>query len=221
MKIIGYQRVSTDRQADEGYSLEAQRQDIERYCQLYGLELILIISDEGESGANLERDGIKRALIMLTGGVAEGLVVAKLDRLTRSVKDLGYLLETYFTKYALMSVADKIDTSTAAGRLVLNIVVSVSQWEREAISERTKKALAIKKGNGERVGNITYGKRLSLDGIHLEDDPHEAEVLNTVKRMWHDNKPYHAISDYLIFSNIFTRNGKPHTYSAIHRMAHL
>lgn len=217
MRILGYIRVSTDKQADEGYSLEAQRQDIIRYCELYGLELIEIVSDEGVSACSLERFGMQKIFRGLESGIADGVVVAKLDRLTRSVKDLGYLLEEYFGKYVLMSVADKIDTSSASGRLVLNIVVSVSQWEREAISERTKKALNVKKGNRERTGNIPYGKRLSVDGIHIEDCDGEQKIIRKVKGLRDSGASYLEIRE----SGIQTRNGKPFSISSLHKMVNL
>lgn len=220
IRVLGYIRVSTDKQADEGYSLEAQRQDIERYCELYNLELIDIIADEGESAGTLERPGIERALGILKSEVAEGLVVAKLDRLTRNVKDLGYLLEEYFSKYALMSVSDKIDTSTASGRLVLNIIISVAQWEREAISERIKKAMDIKRGNRERIGNIPYGKRLTSDGIHLEDNPQEQEIISMIKSLRSDGITYETI-EHTLKLNRRNREGNPFTISAIHRIANL
>lgn len=221
IKCVGYVRVSTDKQADEGYSLEAQRQDINRYCQLYNLELIEIIADEGLSACNLDRDGIQKALNMLSVGIADGLIVAKLDRLTRSVRDLSYLLETYFTRYTLMSVADKIDTSSASGRLVLNIIMSVAQWEREAISERVKKALDVKRGKGERVGGIPYGKKLAPDGVHLEDNPDESVVISAAKDMKEGNMTYRAICKQLNVAGNRNREGKHFTLSAVHRMVTL
>ena len=86
--------------------------------------------------------------------------VAKLDRLTRSVKDLCGLLELFEKrKVALISVAESLDTGSAAGRLVITIMGAVSQWEREAIGERTRDALRHKRGQGRRVGNIAFGCR--------------------------------------------------------------
>lgn len=218
MRIVGYVRVSTEMQADEGYSLIAQKQDIERYCQLYNLELLDIITDNGLSACNLERPGIQRALKMLSIGLAEGLVVAKLDRLTRSVRDLSYLLEKYFTKYALMSVADKIDTTSASGRLVLNIIMSVAQWEREAISERVKKAMDVKRCRGERIGSIPYGKMLSADKIHLEDNPDEGIVISAAKDMKEGQMTYREICKRLNVSGNRNREGRPFTLSAVHKM---
>jgi DNA invertase Pin-like site-specific DNA recombinase len=92
---------------------------------------------------------------MLDAGTAEGLVVVKLDRLTRSVRDLGELVQRYFA--AERSVADSIDTRSAAGRLVLNVLASVAQWEREATCERTRDALGHLKASGVRLGGEGLG----------------------------------------------------------------
>src|SRR5437763_1016789 len=116
------------------------------------------------------------------GGAAEALLVVKLDRLTRSVVDLGSLVERYFApgKAALLSVGEQIDTRSAAGRLVLNVLASVSQWEREAIGERTATAMQHKARQGEYTGGqAPYGRRVASDGSQLEPHPDE-EAARTV-----------------------------------------
>ena len=105
---------------------------------------------------------------MIRSGKASGLVIAKLDRLSRSVVDWNTLIDGYFGEKAgkqIFSVADSIDTRTAAGRLVLNVLMSVAQWERETIGERTKDALQHKIRNGERCGKVRFGFRLADDGV--------------------------------------------------------
>ena len=92
-KVIGYIRVSTDKQADHGISLDAQRAKLEAYASLYDICLTEIIVDAGVSAKTLQRPGLQRALSMLRKGQANALLVGKLDRLTRSVKDLGTLVE--------------------------------------------------------------------------------------------------------------------------------
>jgi len=152
-RVIGYIRVSTAQQADEGVSLEAQRTKLAAYATAMDLELVAIVEDAGVSAKTLDRPGLRRALGMLEAGEADGLLVAKLDRLTRSVRDLGLLIESHFGhRFALLSVGDSIDTRSASGRLVLNVLCSVSQWEREAISERTRDALAHLKSTGVQLG---------------------------------------------------------------------
>jgi site-specific DNA recombinase len=98
----------------------------------------------------------------------DAVVVAKLDRLTRSVKDLADLLERFNRcGVALISISESLDTQSAAGRLVLNIMTAVSQWEREAIGERTRDAMRHKKAKGERVGNIPFGTSFQWIGNTL------------------------------------------------------
>src|SRR5207302_10417331 len=160
-RTIAYLRVSTDKQADRGVSLDAQRAKVNAYAELYDLELADVIVDAGESAKSLDRPGLQRALAMLKAGKAEALLVVKLDRLTRSVADLGRLVERYFTpgKAALLSVGEQIDTRSAAGRLVLNVLASVSQWEREAIGERTATAMQHKAKQGEYTGASASSRR--------------------------------------------------------------
>ena len=113
-----------------------------------------IVCDDGYSAKSLDRPGIKRALAMLTEKRVNAIVVVKLDRLTRSVKDLGFLCDTYFREgmpHSLLSVSDAIDTRSASGKLMLNVLMSVAQWEREAISERTQEAMNELKRRGVRL----------------------------------------------------------------------
>ena len=151
MRTIGYVRVSTDKQADRGISLEAQAGKIRAMALVQGAELSDIIVDSGESAKSLNRPGMAKLLALVDGGKVKGVIVAKLDRLTRSVKDLCELLERFERKgVALVLVAESLDTGSAAGRLVLNIMAAVSQWEREAIGGRTRDALHHKRSQGER-----------------------------------------------------------------------
>ena len=130
MAVYGYVRVSTERQADEGVSLDAQRAKLRAHCAALDLELVAVEADEGVSAKTLDRPALQRAFAMLREHQADALLVPKLDRLTRRVVDLGHLIETYFAegRWALVSVADQIDTRTAAGTQVAVEVV-----ESEAI----------------------------------------------------------------------------------------
>lgn len=157
-KVVGYVRVSTEGQADAGVSLEAQTAKLRAFAIAMELELVEVIVDAGVSAKTLNRPGLSRALARLEAGEASGLLVAKLDRLTRSVRDLGDLVERFFaSRFALLSVADSIDTRSAAGRLVLNVLTSVAQWEREATAERTRDALAHLKAEGVKLGGAALG----------------------------------------------------------------
>jgi site-specific DNA recombinase len=162
MRVVGYVRVSTDKQAERGLSLEAQAEKLQQYAALYELELVALDVDRGASAKTLKRPGLQDALDRLEAGTAEGILVVKLDRLTRSVRDMGELIERYFRQYSLMSVSEQIDTRTAAGRMVLNILATVSQWEREIISERTSEAMQYRKTQG-----LPYCKAVFTDAAVL------------------------------------------------------
>lgn len=160
-RVVGYVRVSTEGQADGGISLDAQRAKLIAYAEAMDLELVGIEEDAGLSAKTITaRPGLLRALAHLDSRAADGLLVAKLDRLTRSVRDLGDLVERYFAqRFSLLSLGDSIDTRTASGRLVLHIIGSVAQWEREAIGERTRDALGHLQRQGVRLGGEALGWR--------------------------------------------------------------
>src|ERR1035438_9937124 len=119
MLTIGYIRVSTDRQAEQGVSLEAQDAKVRAMATVQGAKLDEVIVDGGESAKSLNRPGLQRLLSLVKTGKVRAVIIAKLDRLTRSVKDLCDLLELFDKKnVALVSVAESLDTASAAGRLV-------------------------------------------------------------------------------------------------------
>jgi len=217
-KVAGYIRVSTDKQAESGQSIETQVEQIRKYAALYDLGIIDTIIDDGYSASNLDRPGLKQIFAMLDTGIVQGVIITKLDRLTRSVFDLGYLLKNYMDKYRFMSVYDKFDTDTASGRMILSILTTVSQWEREVISERTKAVLQYKKAQGERVGNIPYGYKLALDGVHLEEHLREQEILKAVTLMRKSGMTLNEISKDVRLRGYQSRNGKPFGISSIHAM---
>jgi DNA invertase Pin-like site-specific DNA recombinase len=220
-KTIAYLRVSTDKQADRGVSLDAQRAKVHAYAELYDLELAEVIVDAGESAKSLDRPGLKRALGMLKAGEAEALLVVKLDRLTRSVVDLGTLVEQYFTpgKAALLSVGEQIDTRSAAGRLVLNVLASVSQWEREAIGERTATAMQHKARQGEYTGGqAPYGRRVAADGARLELHPGEEEARAVARELRAEGLSLRRVAAELERRGLRSRTGRGFAPVQVKRM---
>jgi DNA invertase Pin-like site-specific DNA recombinase len=193
--------------------LEAQRADIQRYCELYKLELVEIICEEG-SGKNLkDRPGLQRALAML-GSEAAGLVITKLDRLTRSVRDLATLLEHYFdagsslTEPAILaSVGEQIDTRSPAGRLMLHILASVSQWEREVIGERTRRGLKQRQAEGVVLGRPCFGK---------QND--EQAVVARVLQYHEAGQTIRGIVQSLRAEGMISTSGKPIGIGQVHRI---
>ena len=209
-RTIGYIRVSTDKQAEHGISLEAQEAKLRAYAALYDLELIAIEVDAGESASSLERPALRRALAALRKGTAKALLVVKLDRLTRSVRDLSDLVEKYFAsgKRALLSVGEQVDTRTASGRGVLNILTSVAQMERELIGERTAAAMAHLREQGKRCSGIApYGYRHV--GDVLESDQVEQEVLVQARALHSVGMSLRAIAATLAERGVMARCGRP------------
>jgi site-specific DNA recombinase len=209
---IGYIRVSTDEQASDGVSLAVQRAKLEAYAALYNLELVEIVEDAGVSAKSLDRPGLRRALGRLDRGEADGLVIAKLDRLSRSVGDWDTLIRDYFGERAgkqLWSVQDAIDTRTAAGRLVLNVLMSVAQWERETIAERTRDALRYKMSRGERCGSLRFGYDLAEDGVTLVPNLDEQRTLALMRRLKAEGLSLRRIAGELDRLGIRPKEGKP------------
>jgi len=208
MKAIGYARVSTDKQADRGVSLEAQTAKVQAMAAVQDAQLVEVIIDAGESAKSLNRPGMERLLSLVDSGAVDVVIVAKLDRLTRSVRDLAELLERFQKRgVSLVSVAESLDTGSAAGRLVLNIMVSVSQWEREAIGERTRDAMRHKRNSGERAGTVPFGYRLATDGIRLEAEPREQEIIGRIRALSKEGHSTRRIAETLNREGYRTRRG--------------
>jgi DNA invertase Pin-like site-specific DNA recombinase len=177
-------------------------------CIVQGVELLEIVVDAGASAKDLNRPGIQRILELVDARAVSVVIIPKLDRLTRSVRDLGLLLERLQRReVSLVSLADSLDTATASGRLVLNIMTSVAQWEREAVGERTKDVIRHKRSKGERIGTVPYGFQVGADGVRLELHLREQETLLAIQSMREAGRPFQAIADALNGQGIATRAG--------------
>lgn len=218
MKVIGYIRVSTQEQDQSGLGLADQEAKIRAYCDLYSLSLVGIEKDAA-SGKNMERPGLQKALAMLKSGQVDGIIVSKLDRLTRSVKDMGILLDEYFAKkFSLFVVTEQVDTRTPAGRFVLNLLASVAEWERQEISVRTTAALTVKKNKGEKTGgNVPYGYDCDDNG-KLTQNQKEQETIARIKALRENNYTFEAISNILNRDCILTKLGKQWSKASVFKI---
>src|SRR6185369_9822776 len=181
---IGYVRVSTEEQALEGVSLDAQRAKIDQYCDLHGLTLAHVYADEGLSGKRADnRPGLQEAVCAACRAKA-ALVVYSLSRLARSTRDAIDIAERMNKCGAdLISITEKIDTTTGMGRFFFTTIAALAQLERDQISERTAAALAHMKANGRRVGGIPYGYTVSSDGETLVECCHEQKTVALIRRL--------------------------------------
>ena len=153
MRVLGYVRVSTDEQSNSGAGLEAQRRAIVAECERRGWQLVEVIDDAGFSAKDLKRPGVQEALRALEAGDASALVVAKLDRLSRSMIDFTALMgKAQKQGWALVALDCAVDTTTPTGEAMANMLATFAQFERRLISQRTREALAVKKAQGVRLG---------------------------------------------------------------------
>jgi len=205
-RVIGYCRVSTEDQATNGVSLDAQRARIEAFAVATGLVLDDILVDQGVSAKTLARPALGAILDGVRAGAIGTVVVLKLDRLTRSTRDLAELLDLFARSgAALVSVSESLDTGSAAGRMVVNMLGVVAQWEREAIAERTVTALAHKRARGDVYGPTPFG--FSREGSRLVADDRQQEALAKIKRLDAAGASYREIARTLEADGIATHRG--------------
>lgn len=162
-----YLRVSTEAQADEGYSLAAQAEKLEAYCRMKGIAAFQRYVDGGFSGSNLTRPAITDLVEAIRAGNVERVVVYKLDRLSRSQKDTLYLIEDVFMPHGVdfVSINENIDTGSPYGRAMIGILSAFAQLERENIFLRTRMGMVerVKQGFWPGGGKIPFGYDYDAD----------------------------------------------------------
>lgn len=222
--VIGYARVSTgDRQE---LSVENQVNAIHG-CELGGAISELI--EDRESAKSLNRPGMERLMQLINAGRVRTIVVWKLDRLTRSVRDLCNLVELFERRnVALVSLNETIDTETAAGRMFVKMIALISEWERETISERTVSVLTHKKAKGERLGNVPYGysadkNERGPDGrtviaARLIPNEDELKVIAEIQRLRGEGVTLMGIAQRLNENGVKTRRGTDWRFQYVDRI---
>jgi site-specific DNA recombinase len=210
-RALGYCRCSTAEQANEGMSLEVQRSKILAYCSLNDMELADTIIDAGISGKSLSRPGIQEVLERLRSGEANAIVVLKLDRLSRSTRDVLQLTQmVQDNDWQLHSIGEKLDSSSASGRFTITILSVLAQMELELVGERTSQALQHKKSNGETLGTTPMGFTSSTNGDGLRIlVPNETEqsVLKKISSLRESGSNYSEIARNLNKDGIPTKRG--------------
>ena len=212
-KAIGYIRVSTTEQASEGVSLEAQRAKIAAWAVANDYELVAIHEDAGITGTSMEKRAGLQAAIAATGkGMA--LVAYSFSRLARSTADMLEIASGLEKKGAdLVSLTEKIDTTTAAGRMVFRMLAVLSEFERDIISERTTNALAHKKAQGQVYSALPLGYA-NADGKLVPIDE-ELLVVAEIKDMRGQGKTLREIADDLNGRGIGGKRGGKYHASTI------
>ena len=207
MNAVAYLRVSTAEQATDGVSLDAQKERAAAWCKANGYALAAVYSDI-LSGARAEnRPGLRAALEAACKGRA-ALVVYSLSRLARSVRDTLTIAERLDKAGAdLVSLSEKIDTSSAAGKMLFRMLAVWAEFERDVIAERTRAALTYKRHQAERVGKVPFGYDLAADGIHLEPNAQEQNILALIRDLRADGLTLREIAAELTRRGVATKEG--------------
>lgn len=193
MRVIGYMRVSTEEQGDSGAGLEAQEAAIRAEVTRRGWELVELRHDVASGKSMRKRDNLGATLRDLASGHAETLVVAKLDRLSRSVLDFAGIMETAAAEGWSLAVLDLgVDTTTPNGKLIANIMIALAEWERELIGQRTRDALRVVRARGTKVGRKS----------NVDD-----ETMRLIRILRDEGKSWQKIADALERNAIPTAQG--------------
>jgi site-specific DNA recombinase len=213
---VGYIRVSTD---EQHLSMDAQRERVSAYCLARGWRLAGVVEDHGQSGKSLDRPGMRKVMAMMEARAVDAVVVLKLDRLTRSTPDLHTLLGVAErTRTSLVSVCETIDTGSAAGRLMLNVMTAVAEWEREAIAERTSAALRVKAQRGERVGRHAAIGSKAGEGARAEAEARTLELLRDAVVTGKVACNLRPLSQWLASQGCVSRTGRAYAHNVVGTM---
>lgn len=201
MKFVCYHRVSTKRQGKSGLGLEAQKRDIQLYLDNYAETPFEVIGEytDIESGANSDRVGLSEA-IELAKSTGSTLLIAKLDRLSRSVAFIAKVMEQ-------KNLSLRIATMPNADKFQLHIYAALAEQEREFISIRTKTALAAAKARGVKLGGVRPNQENSRAALVKLADDNAMRVKTLIKDYRASGKAYRYIADQLNALSVPTANG--------------
>lgn len=206
--MIGYTRVSSDGQAQDGVSLEAQEAKIRLYAEFADGELLAVFCDAGVSGFRADRRPEFLAAVDRACREKATLVVYSLSRFARHTREGLELIERLTRAGAdLVSLSERIDTTTAAGKMMVTMLLGFAQMERDLASERTTMALAHKKAKGERVGQVPYGWQVAADGVALVADPEEQAMIADARELRAAGLSLRKIGDRLAERGLLPRTG--------------
>lgn len=196
MRVAIYIRVSTMDQVD-GFSLDNQRERLMAYCTAQGWKDVIIYMDDGESGSNMDRPGLKRMIRHVKEKKIDAVVVLKLDRLSRRQKDVLYLLEEVFEGNGVVfkSATEPFDTSTPLGKAMIGVLAVFAQLERDMIVERTMSGKLQRLRSGKHHGgHAPFGYRWKEDGDELEIVADEADTVQEIFLRFLDGESYSKIA---------------------------
>ena len=215
-----YVRVSTEEQAKEGFSIRAQQDKLKDFIKIKGWELYDVYIDEGISGKNItERPAINRLIADVMQKKVENVLVFKIDRLTRSTKDLITLMETFNNNNcAFNSLMESIDTGTPSGRMFIKIIGIFAEFERENLIERVSVALEKKVREGYTISgfSVPYGYIRENGNREITINEEESKIVKEIFSMYlSKHKTLYDIAKTLTMRNIKTGSGNEWNASSV------
>jgi len=213
-----YIRVSTDEQAEHGFSIRAQEEKLRYYAQIKEWPIYRVYIDEGKSGKNIYRPALQLLLQDIKNGIIKNVLVFKIDRLTRSTKDLIELID-YFQKYNcdFNSLTELIDTSSPTGRMFIKIIGLFAEFERETIVERIKVGCERKVKEGYSLCSSTpsYGYYKEKGNNIQQVDCHESPIVQKIFNDFNNGISLESIKKSLNSLQIKTKKGHNWTIKAL------
>lgn len=201
IKVAAYIRVSTEEQAEEGYSIQAQEEMARKYCEMQDKELVKVYADKGISGKSTkDRLALEELIRESEKGLFNEVVVWKTSRLARNVLDLAQIVNTLErNKVAFRSLSEPYDTSTPQGKLMMNMLGSFAEFERTTIIENLRMGMNTRARQGYKNGGKLLGYRSEGTGrdSKLVIVEKEAEIIRIIFRMYSEGKGYKAIANHL------------------------
>jgi site-specific DNA recombinase len=210
MKVAIYIRVSTEDQAKEGYSLEVQREYLEAFAKREGLEIFKVYQDDGISGYSAERPALKELLKDAQEKRFDLVLVYKIDRFSRNLKDLLNLVDELSSSgVGFKSATEPFDTTTSAGKLMFQQLGSFAEFERNRIAERVFPGMVkgVQQGNWQGARYAPYGYKYTKEKKLLEIDEEETKVVKLIYTMFLCDKSICGITEYLTRKGYRNRKG--------------
>lgn len=214
--VGGYIRVSTERQV-EGYSIEGQITQIEQYCQFNGYELVYIYADRGISGKSMNRPELQRMLNDAKNGKLDCVMVYKTNRLARNTSDLLTIVEELHRQNVeFFSLSERMEVKNSTGKLMLQILASFSEFERNTILENIYNGQHQRALKGYYQGNLPLGYNNIPDNKkELMINQHEANIVKYIFESYAKGHGYRKIANALNHKGYVTKKGNPFSINSI------
>ncbi|PCF41431.1 cassette chromosome recombinase CcrB [Staphylococcus delphini] len=217
-KRVGiYVRVSTEMQSSEGYSITGQINQIEEYCQFNNFKVVDVYADRGISGKSMNRPALQRMLQDAKNGHIDCVMVYKTNRLARNTSDLLKIVEDLHKQNVeFFSLSERMEVSTSSGKLMLQVLASFAEFERNNIVDNIFMGQTIRAKEGYYQGNIPYAYDKVPDSKHeLMINQHEANVVKYIFESYAKGHGYRKIANALNHKGYVTKKGNPFSISAV------